>query len=264
MSIGICVAVASNDPDILARNLMASDLIACEFVDLRIDKNAASAASAYNQIMDQSEAEIFIFAHQDVYFPPGWETRLLKAIDDVQAVDPNWAVLAPTGISMDDEHVGAVWSTSQGAIVGRVVKNPVPAQSIDELVVVLRRSSGVRFDDMLPGFHLFGTDIVQNARAAGKGAYICNLPLVHNDAFHDRLGADFAKGYGMMRRKWQANLPLKTTVLDVTRSGVAWSLYRVRAANSVAARAAKASDNLVDPRIYSDVCGWENRAELSG
>lgn len=260
MNSGVCIAVASNDKDILARNLLASDIVGQNFTAVQIDQDAGSATIAYNRMLDQCRADYVVFAHQDVYFPPGWGDRLQSAIKAVETLDPNWAVIAPTGISLDGQHVGPVWSTSQGAIVGQHITAPVAAQSFDELAIILRRPSGIRFDESAPGFHFFGTDVVQSARAKGQGAYVCDLPLVHNDVFHDRLGADFGQGYAHTRRKWAKVLPLKTTVLEVTRAGATWPIYRLRAANSVKSRGEKALDNNLDPRVYSHKCGWETNA----
>ena len=55
-------------------------------------------------------------------------------------------------------------------------------QSFDELLIVLRRDSGLRFDEGLPGWHMYGTDIVQTARARlGRAAppLVQRLPQRH-------------------------------------------------------------------------------------
>jgi len=216
----LCVVVASNDPVTLERNLLASDMIARQGVPVHVEQKAPSASAAYNAGLNATSAPIVIFAHQDVYFPPGWEKRLAAQIAAVEALDPNWALLAPFGIRDKGRHIGRVWSTSPSAVVGDPVEVPHPAQSFDELVIVLRRACGLRFDEKLPCFHLYGTDIVQTARAQGLGAYVCDLPLVHNDGFHDKLRNDFARPYNYIRRKWRDRLPIRTPVLWVTRSGL--------------------------------------------
>ena len=49
--------------------------------------------------------------------------------------------------------------------------------SVDELLIVLRIGSGLRFDERLPGFHLHGTDIVQSALHRGLGAFAIDAPV---------------------------------------------------------------------------------------
>lgn len=258
MAADLCIVVACNSDAILQNNLLRSEMVSTGIVPVSVIRNAASAAIAYNSGLDNTTAPFVIFAHQDVYFPPGWESRLSKAIAEVERLDPNWALIAPFGMSEDgSEHRGDVWTTSLGAQVGRSAQRPVRAQGFDELAMVLRRASGLRFDEQLPCFHFYGTDIVQTARTTGHGAYVVDLPLVHNDGFHGRLGSDFTTAYHYMRRKWRRNLPLRTSVLWIDRFGCALYAYQLRAAWSYEKRKALAGDVRTDPRIFSASCGWE-------
>ena len=254
----ICLVVACNDKGLLDRNLLASDMVQRSDIETYVEHGAGSASAVYNRGIVATKAPIIVFAHQDVYFPPAWREILNAEIARVEGADPNWAVLAPFGVSTNGHHAGHVWSTSLGAIIGRGFSDPEPAQSFDELVIVMRRDCGLSFDDAMPQFHLYGTDIVQQARAKQLGAYIVNMPVVHNDRFHDRLGADFGEAYKFLRRKWRAVLPLRTPVLWVTKFGFGLKIYRLRAWRSLARRRSLAADRNVDPRKYSAQCGWEN------
>ena len=252
------IVVASNDAESLSRNLMASPMVAGGDVPVHVERGASSTAKAYNAGLDATDAPIVIFAHQDVYFPPGWETQLERAIAEVEASDPDWALLAPFGMTKGGEHIGRVWTTSLSAEIGRPVTAPEAAETFDELVIVLRRASGIRFDDALPGWHLYGTDIVQTAKAAGKGAYVVHLPLVHNDKFYAQLGRDFATPYHYVRRKWRKALPLRTPVLWIRWHGLDLPWYELKSWRSVGKRNPHAGDAKADPRVYSAQCGWES------
>ncbi len=254
------VVVATNDQASLNQNLLASPDIWAGRAVVNAQTGAASAGAAYNEGLDQTAAPYVIFAHQDVYFPPGWFDQLARQIERVEQADPHWGVIAPFGMTADGVHIGQVWSTSLGRVVGLALPQPTPVQSIDELVIVVRRASQLRFDPMLPGFHMYGTDIVQMAIAKGLGAYACQLPLVHNDNFHGRLGQDFTDSYNYIRQKWRQLLPIRTPVVWVTASGWALRLYRLKAWRSFAKRQAMAMDVQVDPRVYSERCGWEEAA----
>lgn len=260
MSRDLCIVVASNDAECLQRNLMASPLVVRDGVPVHVERGAPSAAIAYNRGLAATDAPIVIFAHQDVYLPPAFQAALARARDWLDTHAPDWAVLAPFGMSADGRHLGRVWSTSQSGCVGTPVDLPTPVVSFDELVIVLRRDSGITFDEGLPLYHLYGTDIVQIARAAGRSAHVADLPVVHNDSFHGRLGADFARGYHYVRRKWRRALPLRTPVLWVRWHGLDLAWYRLRAWRSHAARQAKAGDDRADPRGYARRCGWEDAA----
>lgn len=251
-----CIVVASNDETSLQQNLMASDLVQ-NGVPVHVERGAPSASVAYNRGLDATDAPIVIFAHQDVYFPPGWEQKLVSVLDDLDARDPEWGLLAPFGMTKAGEHIGRVWTTSLSREVGRPVTAPEPAESFDELVIILRRDSGLRFDEALPNFHLYGTDIVQTAHAAGLGVWVGNLPLVHNDGFHDQLRADFAQAYHFTRRKWKHRLPLRTPVLWLRWHGLDMLIHQLRLWKSTGKRGVHAGDTRVDPRVYSAKCGWE-------
>lgn len=253
----LCVVVACNDDACLSRNLLASDLISKQGVTVHVERGALSASIAYNRGLAATTQPIVIFAHQDVYFPPGWEERLMATVAYLDKQHPDWALVAPFGMSQTGSHIGDVWTTSLSRRVGQPVTEPTPAQSFDELVIVLRRSSGVRFDEALPLFHLYGTDIVQTALSQGKGAYVADLPVIHNDGFHGRLGADFTAGYHYVRRKWQARLPLRTSVLWIRWHGLSLAIHRLRGLRSLERRRAIAGDTTTDPRVFSAQCGWE-------
>ncbi|MCX7888843.1 MAG: hypothetical protein N2422_03820 [Rhodobacteraceae bacterium] len=155
------------------------------------------------------------------------------------------------------DYVGRVWSSSIGGEIGSDLDAPTPAQSFDELAIVMKRAAGLRFDERLPNFHLYGTDIVQAALSAGHGAYVATLPLVHNDTYKDQLREDFMSAYRWMQRKWRDRLPLSTTVGSITWHGLNMRVERLRWSRSVAKRLRVALPTEVDPRSYSARCGWE-------
>lgn len=220
----IAVTAACNAQAVLDHNLARSPMLA--ETGLNTEWRAPSAAVALNRGIDATSAEIVVLAHQDVYFPRGWDALLRARIAEVAAIDPNWALIGPFGVGLDEVNFGPVWSSSVGMVIGRVAQAPVPVQSFDEMVIVLRRSSRLRFDESLGGWHMYGTDIVAQARARGLGAWAVPLPCVHNDRSHGVLGPDFAECYRAMQRKWAGHLPMKTPVIRVTASGT--DLYRWR------------------------------------
>ncbi len=252
------IICASHSPPILAANLALSPLLAT--TPLHVENGAASAATAYNRGLDTTDAPILIFAHHDVYLPPGWDSLLATRIAEVAAIDPHWALLGAFGIGLDGAHLGPVWSSSLGMIVGRVPMTPQPVQSYDEMLIVLRRASGLRFDEALPGWHMYGTDIVQQARARGLGAFAGTLPTIHNDRYHDALGPDFTLCYKAMQRKWADVLPLRTPITKISRSGLHLMRDRWRDRKHADIRQGMAIGTEHDPRVLAERCGW---ADLS-
>jgi hypothetical protein len=223
MNSSISVVVASNNDAVLRASLFASpDLDGS--VEVVIERNAASAAKAYNAGLDRSRGELVVFVHQDVFLPPGWTKSLHEATASLDSVDPTWAVLGVFGIDHSARARGWLYSTGLKRIVGAPLPQPLPVQALDEVVIVLRRSSGLRFDDALPGFHLYGTDICQEARRRGFQAYAFQGFCIHNTNGIGVLPIEYWKAWLHIRSKWWAVLPITTPCMTVSR----WALPAVR------------------------------------
>lgn len=253
---GIQLVTASHAPDLLAANLGRSPCLAT--LPLHVEANAPSAAVAYNRALDATTAEVVVFLHHDVFLPQGWDRLFRARLAQLAAADPDWALFGPFGVALDAAHVGPVWSSSLGQIVGRVPLAPVEVQSFDELMIVLRRSSGLRFDEGLPGWHFYGTDIVASARARGLRAWAGGLPVIHNDRYHQALGPDFTLSYRHMQRKWAAALPLRSPITKISRSGLHLLRDRWRARNSEGYRADMAVGTDTPVEVLAARCGWSD------
>jgi glycosyltransferase involved in cell wall biosynthesis len=248
------IVTASHSDAILEANLRRSPLFAR--VPLHVERNAPSAGIAYNRGLDATTAPYIVFAHHDVFLPAGWDRLLSARIAELDATDPQWALIGTFGVGLDGGHIGPVWSSSLGQIVGRVPMAPAQVQSFDELLIVMRRDAGLRWDDALPGWHMYGSDIVATARAAGRTAYAGALPCIHNDGFHESLGPDYTACYRYMQRKWAGQLPLRTPITKISRSGL--HLWRdMRAARKSAVfRAGMAIGTGHPPESLASRCGW--------
>jgi len=56
----------------------------------------------------------------------------------------------------------------------------VTVQTLDEIVLIFRRDSGLSFDETLPHFHFYGTDICMRAAEQGRQCYAISAFCVHN------------------------------------------------------------------------------------
>lgn len=212
------IAAAVNNNQVLEKNLFASPLFAELKISLEVRHGYECASRALNSVIDMTDkGQIVICAHQDVYFPDGWEKSLLTGIEYLDALNEPWAVLGVFGVTVDKLRCGKAWSVGLGREV--VGDRPAPAEavSLDEIVIIVKGGSGVRFDDNLPGFHLYGTDIVQNAYRLGYKAFIIEAPVIHNSIAVRHLGIDYWRSYLYCRKKWKDNLPIPTSVVTLTR-----------------------------------------------
>ena len=252
----LVVCCLSNSREVLDLNLRSSPAIATGRLRLDVEENPPSAGIGYNRLLDRNPDSICILAHHDVYLPEGWEQVLTDRLAEVQALDPNWAIVAAFGIGLDGRRWGPVWCSALSSVIGGIAAHPEPIMCADELLIVLRPGMGVRFDEDLPHFHFYGLDIVQTARRAGLGVYNVPLPLIHNDRFSKALGKDYCESYAYMHRKWRRQLPLQATTTTIS-----WhKLHLQRSLRSMAAYAevgsVRAAPTTVPPEWYAARCGW--------
>lgn len=252
------VCCLSNDPGILSLNLRASPAIISGDLPLSVEEDPPSAAIGYNRLLERYPDDDCILAHHDVFLPEGWHRLLARRIAEVQEYDPNWAVIAAFGVGHDGRRWGPVWSSAISMMVGDVAEAPQPIQSADELLIVVRGGSGLRFDEDLPHFHFYGLDIVQTALAAGKGAYNVPLPLIHNDRFAKDLGDNFRAGYHHMKRKWRRQLPLVAPTVKVSWHGLHLHRALRRVDNYRELGTQRASETGLGPQHYAELCGWSS------
>lgn len=220
----VTFAAAVNNREILRANLLASPVIASGQFPLVIEYDPPSASRAYNCLLDRMATELVVFAHQDVYFPAGWEEGLLRAIDELEQSGANWGVLGLLGLDSGGALLGEIWDCS--GRIGQRKDAAMRAVAIDELAIILRSNSGLRFDPALPGFHLYAADILLTARKLGLETYVIDCPVVHNCPKHGQLDRSWDRAYHHMRRKWGSVLPIPTLTMPITRTG--WPIWRRR------------------------------------
>jgi hypothetical protein len=135
------VVCAIHSEAILVANLTRLPEITSAALPLHVERGGPSAATTYNRALDATKADFVIYAHYDVYLPPGWQALLARRLAELPA---DWALCGAFGMGLDSTHIGLVWSSSLGQIVGRVPLAPVTVQSLDEMLIVLRRASRLR------------------------------------------------------------------------------------------------------------------------
>ncbi|NLF42697.1 MAG: hypothetical protein GX587_08380, partial [Bacteroidales bacterium] len=121
------------------------------------------------------------------------------------------------GVDKTNKTKGTVWSVGLSRIAGSNIDNPVEAISLDELLFVVKKSSNLYFDEELPGWHMYGTDIVWEALKKKMNSYIINAPVIHNSLPIFYFDKDFKKSYFFIRKKWRKHLPIKTTCVMISR-----------------------------------------------
>ena len=214
------VAAAVNDPKVLANCLERSPAIASGRARLRTDRGYATAGLAYNPALADSDATYLVLVHQDVYLPSGLFDRLVEQLELLDRMDPDWAVAGVIGLDEDGAVRGQTWSSGLQLLVGSKVTVPKPATTLDEVLLVVRLASDIRFDEHLPSFHLYATDIVQIARHSGRGAYVIDAPVIHHSRAVVNLSGGYSAAYRYLQHKWRASLPLPNLICPIQPSSL--------------------------------------------
>ena len=247
-----------SDKSTLAVNLLRSPDIESGSVPCEPLWNSESAALAYNRVLDGATDDILIFTHSDVYFPRGWFAHLSAELDALSARDPNWAVAGLIGLTNYNQFAGRIWDTGLDRMIGVALEKPVRVAAFDEVVLIFRRDSGLRFDPNLPDFHLYGADLLFTAEARGRSVYVLDLPVLHNSKPIERLPPTFGDSYKYVVKKWRARMPHPNIIVNLSASPwpMLWRSVRIRYKGLLRANTFNRV-RLADPRAKSIELGFE-------
>ncbi|HEB53448.1 MAG TPA: glycosyltransferase [bacterium] len=144
-----------------------------EWLKVEPNRNGWNAARGLNHGLGELDADWVVCVHQDVLFPEGFWARLTGAL-----------AALPTEVAL----AGIVGCEASGAYRGHVFDPnghcywpslPADVAALDEVLIAVRRASGLRFDERVPGFHCYGADICYQARQRGLRVVAIDAPLVH-------------------------------------------------------------------------------------
>jgi hypothetical protein len=219
-----------------------------QFLPVHADREGWNAAQGLNHGIRAAISEWVLLVHQDVVFPDGWLTRFATQID---ALPATVAVVGIVGYSLHGTYMGHIRDPH-----GHMKRGDLPcrAMSLDEVLIAVRKTSGLRFDVSNPGFLFYGTDICLTARARGLQAMVIDAPVIHLSAGRRDTPYDAAAHW--LLSKWgpsYGNLIATPTMLVGTprpSSLRRWLRVRVDAwLNRVTARAECRCADAQDPEL---------------
>jgi len=227
-SLQVTFVVAVNNTGILKCNLLASPCLqGAHGHQLICQERFASAAQAYNDALDRAVNDIVVFVHQDVFLPEGWLLRLETAINTLAKDDPEWGVVGCWGVTERGEGFGYVHTPGQG-VIGRAFERPHAVQTLDEIVLTIRKSSGLRFDEQVPHFHFYGAGICMQAAMRGMKSYAISAFCIHNSEQYFTYPKEFYQCYRAVKRLYSSRLPIHTACITVTRYDTVLYWLRLR------------------------------------
>jgi hypothetical protein len=221
-------ASAVNDREIFDTNFLVSPMFGPGHPhQIIVQSGFSSAAKAYNDAIDRSENEIIVFAHQDVIFPANWMADLEAALQQLEKSDPHWGVLGCFGETADRGGRGYVYMPGL-EIVGTPFAAPEPVQTLDEIVLIIKKSSGLQFDPTLPFYHFYGVDLCLRAASQGMTSYAISAFCLHNTQYNLVLPPEFYACYRHVKKQWKDHLPIQTTCVRITKYDIDMNKRRLR------------------------------------
>ena len=133
---------------------------------------------------------------------------------------------------------------------------PVAVETLDEMLLFLRVGSGLKFDEDLPGFHLYAADAIQIAKARGLRSYVIDTPVIHHSRAVVALDRSYRKAYRNLQRKWRLELPIPNLVCPITRSPLTLLLRDARIRSKHRGKP-RPSEPLDDPSLIARRLGFE-------
>jgi hypothetical protein len=217
-----------SDDEVLRNNLMASPCIAepgspHQVIQVR---EGHQVGAKLNFGLEQARNEWVVCIHQDVWLPPGCDVRLIQQIHEAERRFGPIGVAGVYGVAdvitqrnsaqpLAAERIG--WVVDRGRMLRDGPVLPARVATLDELLLVVRRDSGLRFDPAL-GFHLYGADICLQARERGL-AVVALGALCHHNSRHVGLWDGFHESAAVFARKWSHRLPVATSCVIIDRDG---------------------------------------------
>jgi hypothetical protein len=130
-------------------------------------------------------------------------------------------VLGTAGINKRDDTIGVVHSI-KGSMQWQANKRVriYPVQTVDEHCMIIRRDSGLRFDEQtFDGFHCYGPDLCLNALNKEMINYGILCPLVHDSSSGSLVSGkkEFMRLLNALAQKWRPAFPLIRTSTSVIR-----------------------------------------------
>ncbi len=167
--------------------------------------NQFDAYSGLNRMLENCQSQYIILCHQDVTLIEDGYEALVSRLAELEKVDPKWALAGNAGATGTAEY--AMHITNRDDSITKIGVLPASVESLDENFMVLKRSANLGFSADLKGFHMYGADIVLQAKFRGYTSYAIDFHLKHHSngkmdkSFYDCKMAFEDKYHGLLQSR---------------------------------------------------------------
>lgn len=213
----ITFVVPVSNEDIFNANFLSSPLIQENSSRIIVKKGYKSASIAYNEAIQECKTELMVFLHQDMILESNWIKKLHQNISYLDDRNIEWGVMGLFGANHSGEYLGNVYCSAYPGLLGGTFFYPMQVRVLDEIVLIIRKFSGLNFDCNCPGYHFYGTDICLSSEKKGFKNYVFSTNSVHNSKKVHLFPKEFINAYFYIRKKWYDILPVFTPCIKVER-----------------------------------------------
>jgi hypothetical protein len=187
-----------------------------EWLAVEPNKQGWNAAQGLNHGLERLTADWVVCIHQDVLFPADFWSRLTTALE---RLPPDVALAGLVGCERSGRFRGHILDPNGHCYWGPL---PRPVLTLDEVLIAVRKSSGLRFCEEVPGFHCYGADLCCEAVARGLRVMAIDAPLRHLST--GKIDPAYERASQWLMAKWGARyghvLPTPALLLqDTARAG---------------------------------------------
>jgi hypothetical protein len=218
-SITFIVPVGSED--VFQRCFTSSPLFGGES-DFQIlaQRGFKCSGEAFNDGLDRAVSDLIVCVHQDVVLPAMWAKRFLAAWRRMESQAIPVGVVGCMGMSSAGEPAGHIYRHDRELFPEQTL--PARVETLDEMLISFRKSSGLRFDPQLPSFFFYAVDMCLQSSSKGLHNFAVDAPCFHQAKDRNQgLPTEFFVSEEYMIRKWKKVLPVRS--LSGTMGG--WRSY---------------------------------------
>lgn len=195
-----------------------------EWLAVEPNKNGWNAAQGLNHGLDRLDADWVVCVHQDVLFPSGFWARLNDALAQL---GPDVALAGLVGCERSGRYRGHIVDPNGHCYWPDL---PHDVLTLDEVLIAVRKSAGLRFCDDVPGFHCYGADLCFEAEARGLRVVAIDVPLVHLST--GKVDASYERAAAWLLAKWGGRqghvLPMPAVLVKDDRRSSWWRRFWLR------------------------------------
>jgi len=139
--------------------------------------NVYDGFSGFNKFLIEAKGQYLIYCHQDILFDFENKETLEEKINEIDTLDPKWAVLGNAGKAHSSQSIVRITDANADNI--RYDPLPSKVMTLDENFIIVNRRKPVSCSSQMKGFHLYATDLCQNAEHLGYSCYVIDFHLRH-------------------------------------------------------------------------------------